>query len=200
MTVPDPIKQWRKQQRAELLVRRMAAPLAVRRQWNEAITARLLQGFPQLLGSVLGIFWPIKGEFDPRFALRRLRESGTRAALPVVLRQAAPLEFRAWWLGVATIRGVYDLPVPCATGVLRPDVLLIPPVGFDALGYRLGYGGGFYDRTLAALSPQPLKIGVGFELSRIATIRPQAHDVAMDCIVTEQGTYRVGRNSLERAD
>jgi 5-formyltetrahydrofolate cyclo-ligase len=198
MNMPDPIKRWRAQQRAELLARRMAIPQAQRRQWDTAITALLLQGFPMLRGAVVGIYWPIKGEFDPRFALRRLRASGARAALPVVVRKGAPLEFRAWWPGVATTKGVYELPIPCATELLRPDALLIPPIGFDAMGYRLGYGGGFYDRTLAAMSPQPLKIGVAFELSRIATIEPQPHDIAMDYVVTEQGIYRVGCNGLER--
>jgi hypothetical protein len=81
-----------------------------------------------------------------------------------------------------------------------PQALLIPPVGFDSQGYRLGYGGGYFDRTLAAMIPQPLKIGLAFELSRIPTIHPQPHDVPMDFIVTEVGIHCVNERGLERID
>lgn len=94
-------------------------------------------------------------------------------------------------------KGVFDLPVPDGTEVVRPEALLIPPVGFDAQGYRLGYGGGYFDRTLAAMVPQPLKIGVAFELSRIPTIYPQPHDVPMDFIVTEAGVHHASKHGLE---
>ena len=102
-----------------------------------------------------------------------------------------PLVFREWWPGVAMTPGVFDLPVPDDTNVVQPHALLIPPVGFDAHGFRLGYGGGFFDRTLAACTVQPLKIGVGFELSRLPTIQPQSFDVPMDFIVTEAGIHVV---------
>jgi 5-formyltetrahydrofolate cyclo-ligase len=86
---------------------------------------------------------------------------------------------------------VFDLPIPQGTPALRPRALLVPPVGFDAQGYRLGYGGGYFDITLAALEPQPLKIAVAFELSRIDTIYPQPHDIPMDFVVTEERVHRV---------
>ena len=165
-----------------------------------AVTALLLRGFPLLHEATVGFYWPFKGEFDPRFVIHRLRQQGARVALPVVLQKNAPLEFREWWPGVAMARGVFDLPIPHGTEVLQPGALLIPPVGFDAQGYRLGYGGGYFDRTLAAMSsPQPLKIALGFELSRIATIRPQPHDIAMDFVVTELGIYQAGENGLQAA-
>ena len=85
------------------------------------------------------------------------------------------------------VDGVYDLPVPDGTPVLTPDALLIPALGVGPQGDRLGYGGGYFDRTLAALHPKPLAVGLAFELSRIATIEPQSHDVFMDFIVTEAG-------------
>jgi 5-formyltetrahydrofolate cyclo-ligase len=85
------------------------------------------------------------------------------------------------------VSGVYDLPVPDGTSVLTPDALLIPALGVGPQGDRLGYGGGYFDRTLAALHPKPLAVGIAFELSRIATIVPQPHDVFMDFIVTEAG-------------
>jgi 5-formyltetrahydrofolate cyclo-ligase len=197
MTMPDRIKQWRKEQRSELLARRVAVARGQQRTWTEAITASLLEGFPILQSSVVGFYWPFQGEFDPRFAIRRVREAGARAALPVVLQKAAPLQFREWWPGVSTTKGVFNLPVPDGSEVLTPQALLIPPIGFDLHGYRLGYGGGYFDRTLAAMTPQPLKIGVAFELSRMRTIQPQAHDIPMDFIVTEAGIHYVGPAGLE---
>lgn len=197
MTMPASIKQWRKEQRTELLARRVAAGTDRRRAWTDAITASLLDGFPFLHSLVVGCYWPYQGEFDPRFAIHRLRQRGARAALPVVLQKGAPLQFREWWPGVNTTKGVFNLPVPDGTEVLTPQALLIPPIGFDLHGYRLGYGGGYFDRTLAAMAPQPLKIGVAFELSRISTIQPQPHDIPMDFIVTEIGVHIVGQAGLE---
>ena len=158
---------------------------------DERVTALLLDAFTFPAGAVVSIYWPFKGEFDPRVAALRLRERGARIALPVVVEKAAPLQFREWWPGVETQPGVFGLPVPVGTAVVTPDVSLIPPVGFDARGYRLGYGGGYFDRTLASLAPQPLKIGVARELSRIGTIRPQPHDIPMDYVVTEAGVHKV---------
>jgi 5,10-methenyltetrahydrofolate synthetase len=149
---------------------------------------------------VVGGYWPFRGEFDPRFFLHHLRRGGGRTAPPVVVARNAPLQFRAWWPGAPMRRAALGLPVPEGTEVLAPQALLIPPLGFDARGYRLGYGGGYLDRTLAALPEQPLKIGVAFELSRMATIRPQGHDIAMDFIVTELGLYRVTPHGLARVD
>jgi 5-formyltetrahydrofolate cyclo-ligase len=197
MTMPDHIKQWRKAQRTGLLTRRVAVATDQRRAWAGAITESLLEGFPFLHGMVVGCYWPFQGEFDPRFAIHRLRAGGARAALPVVLQKSAPLQFREWWPGVSSTKGVFNLPVPEGTEVLTPQALLIPPIGFDLHGYRLGYGGGYFDRTLAAMAPQPLKIGVAFELSRIPTIQPQPHDIPMDFIVTETGIHFVGRAGLE---
>jgi 5-formyltetrahydrofolate cyclo-ligase len=82
---------------------------------------------------------------------------------------------------------VYDIPVPRDTEALLPDVLLVPPVGIDAMGYRLGYGGGYFDRTLAAMARKPVCIATAFDLSRIDSLEPQAHDVRMDFVVTEIG-------------
>ncbi|MEO8347076.1 MAG: 5-formyltetrahydrofolate cyclo-ligase [Betaproteobacteria bacterium] len=200
MNIPDDIGQWRKQLRLELLARRVAVTKVTYRRWNAAITQLLIKGFPLLQRMVVGFYWPFQGEFDPRFAIRQLRIRGATAALPVVVRKASPLQFRAWWPGAPMTRSVFDLPVPDGTAVVLPQTLLIPPVGFDAQGYRLGYGGGYFDRTLAAMTPHPLKIGVAFELSRIATIHPQHHDVAMDFIVTEAGIHQVAKSGLRRIE
>lgn len=164
--------------------------------WNTRITETLLNQLVVDDSMVVAAYWPFKGEFDPRFALHAWRQRGARSALPVVVAKATPLQFRLWWPGVRTSAGVYGLPVPEGVPVVQPDIVLMPPIGFDAQGYRLGYGGGFYDRTLAALSPQPLKIGVAFELSRIETIQPQPHDIPMDYVVTEQGMWRAQANGM----
>jgi 5-formyltetrahydrofolate cyclo-ligase len=197
MAIPDEVRQWRKAERARLLEARMAVPEVQRRQWNQTITRQLLEDFPMLKSMVIGLYWPFKGEFDPRIAILRWRERGARAALPVVIEKGTPLQFREWWAGVKTTKGVFDLPVPEGTPVLVPEALLIPPIGFDVGGYRLGYGGGYFDRTLASLKPQPLKIGVAFELSRIPSIQPQPHDIPMDFIVTQAGVHHVGEDGLQ---
>ncbi len=200
MEVPADLPQWRKAQRAELLARRQAASPLDRKAWSEAITKLLVDGFPILQRMVVGFCWPYKAEFDARFLIRDLREAGARAALPAVVAPKKPLEFREWWPGVKMTPGVFELPVPDDTPVVVPDALLIPCVGFGEHGDRLGYGGGFFDRTLAAIEPQPIKIGVGFELSRIPTIFPQPYDILMDFVVTEKGIHAVDDHSLQRID
>lgn len=167
----------------------MAVDKTQRIAHNSSITHWLLTAFPITGPMVVAAYWPFKAEFDPRFALRDWRARGALTALAVVQNAASPLQFRAWWPGMRTLAGVYGLPVPQDGAIVRPDVVLMPPVGFDSLGYRLGYGGGYYDRTLAALSPQPLKIGVGYALSRIESIRPQPHDIPMDFVLTEDGVH-----------
>ena len=198
MTMPTDLSAWRKAQRTELLAQREAVPKAVRTQWNNAVTRWLLDGFSALARCTIGFCWPYKGEVDTRFFIYEMRKRGARAALPAVVAKRAPLEFREWWPGVEMKPEVFDLPVP-QSPVVRPDALLIPPVGFGARGYRLGYGGGYFDRTLASLTPQPLKVGVAFEISRMQTIYPQPYDVPMDFIVTERGVYRVSAEGLDLA-
>ena len=196
MIQPTELAAWRKTRRAELLAAREAVPLDIRRGWNEAITRLLLEAFDVLGDMPIGFCWPYKGEPDTRFFLHAMRRHGARTALPVVVEKKRPLEFREWWPGAATTAGVFELPIPQGTEVLRPRALLVPPVGFDAQGYRLGYGGGFFDITLAAAAPQPLKIAVAFELSRMPTIYPQPHDIPMDFVVTEKGVQKVEGGAL----
>ena len=193
---PADVAAWRKAERARLLAQREALTLEERREADARITALLLEGFPLLSGLVVGFYWPFKGEVDPRIAVLRLRERGARAALPVVVEKKAPLQFREWWPGCITRPGVFDLPVPVEGAVVVPDAVLVPPVGFGVHGYRLGYGGGYFDRTLAALSPRPIAIALAREVSRIDTIHPQPHDVPMDFIVTEEGIHHVTPEGL----
>ncbi len=106
--------------------------------------------------------------------------------MPAVVDKQGPLEYRAWRPGEPLMDGVWNIPVPQERDILIPQAVLAPLVGFDRECYRLGYGGGYFDRTLAALSPRPLAIGVGFEMSQIQTIYPQLFDVPMDVVVTEK--------------
>ena len=196
MATPEELRQWRKAERSRLLALRTGMPQAEHREKTAAITNFLVAGFDLLGSGVIGYCWPFKGEPDPRFAVRHFRARGARAALPVVAAKQSPLEFREWWPGVPTSRGVFDLPVPEGTEVVTPDALLVPPVGFDEGGFRLGYGGGYFDRTLASIQPQPLAVAVAFEICRMPTIRPQSHDIPMDFIVTERAIHHVSASGM----
>lgn len=193
----DGIDEWRRARRAELVARRLAVSAATRRRWSAAIVGHLRARFASLAAMRIGAYSPFRGEPDIRAAVDRWRAAGATTALPVVVTRGAPLEFRAFWPGVRMGRGVWGLPIPQGTPVVVPQALLIPLLGFDAHGYRLGYGGGYFDRTLAALAPPPLGIGVAFELSRIATVHPQPHDIPMDFIATEAGIHAVTASGLE---
>lgn len=139
---------------------------------------------------IIAFCWPMKGEFDARPLIVRLLEGGWQAALPVAERNATPLVFRPWSPSATMVTDLFGIPVPETPETVLPAIVLVPLVAFDDAGYRLGYGGGFFDRTLAGLNPRPLAVGVGFEVGRVATVHPQAHDIPMDAIVTETGIRR----------
>jgi len=187
------ISAWRARLRAELIARREAVAPGDRHALDAAISALVLQAFAPLAGHTIAYCWPHRAEVDLRFAIRALRLEGATAALPVVVGRGRALEFRAWWPGVAMTPGPLGIPAPAGTPAVVPDAAFVPVVGFDAAGYRLGYGGGYFDRTLAASEVRPLAIGVGAEAARLPTIHPQPHDIPMDFIVTEAGVHeRVG--------
>jgi 5-formyltetrahydrofolate cyclo-ligase len=185
------VQVLRQAQRAELLARRRALGLHDRKRYAESLTAHLLGTLHLRAYTVLGFYWPIRGELDLRSLARRYVDSGGIAALPVVVEKNAPVEFWQWKPGATMQRGLWNIPAPAERRVVVPNVLLIPLVGYDAAGYRLGYGGGYYDRTLGAAEPRPLCVGVGYDEAEVATIHPQPHDVPMDLIVTEQRVLRV---------
>jgi len=137
----------------------------------------------------LGFFWPIRGEPDLRTIVADWLEEGPHraAALPVVSGDA--LVFHAWAREAPMRAGDFGIPVPAHGRPVQPDALLIPCVGFDARRYRLGYGGGYYDRTLARMVPWPLVVGVAFECARLETIDPRVHDMQLDAVLTESGAF-----------
>jgi 5,10-methenyltetrahydrofolate synthetase len=154
----------------------------------EALAALVAERVGSVAGRAVSGYWPIKGEPDLRFWLAGMRAAGAVTALPVVETKAAPLVFRRWEPGSRMIRGDWNIPAPPPEAeAVAPEIVLAPLVGWDGAGYRLGYGGGYFDRTLAALSPRPFAIGVGLQRARLATIHPQPHDVPLDAIVTEEG-------------
>ncbi|MBN1238723.1 MAG: 5-formyltetrahydrofolate cyclo-ligase [Gammaproteobacteria bacterium] len=187
----DSVRRWRVRQRRRLVEQRLALSAAERAQLADAIIERLAEALHLRPGDRAGFYWPLRGEPDLRPYVRRLLERGVTAALPVVVEQGRPLEFWHWDAGTKMRRQeVWGIPVPAERIPTRPTVLLIPLVGYDGSCHRLGHGGGYYDRTLAALEPRPLAIGVGLAQGRLQTIHPQPHDVPMDVIVTENETLR----------
>jgi 5-formyltetrahydrofolate cyclo-ligase len=198
--LPDDLKAWRKARRAELIARRVDIPPIERSAANERITAALVAAFTPPAESVVGLCWPFKNEFDARFAVHRWREAGALAALPEVVAPKTPLQFRLWKPGIAMRPGVYDIPVPDGTPVVSPDMAIVPMNGFDSKGYRLGYGGGFFDRTLEACGRRIVAIGVAYETLRLETIHPQPYDVPMDFVVTESAIYAAGGEPLQVVD
>ncbi|RID90094.1 5-formyltetrahydrofolate cyclo-ligase [Gemmobacter lutimaris] len=184
------VPRWRKVERLRLRAERDALRVSARQTIGAALCRHLAALLSSRLsaGAVFSAYWPIKGEPDLRPLMQDLHREGIRIALPVVETRFAPLVFRQWTPDTAMVRGDWNIPVPPAENArLLPDVALAPLVGWDEAGYRLGYGGGYFDRTLAALHPSPLVIGVGLQSARLATIHPQPHDIPLDLIVTEAG-------------
>ena len=137
----------------------------------------------------IGAYWPIKGEFDALPALYRWSEadSARRIGLPVVDRDTKQLRFHVWYPGCAMEEDAYGIPKPKDTPAFEPEMLLVPCVGFGPGGLRLGYGGGFYDRTLATLQPRPFTAGLGYGHGFIPWLQPEPHDVPLDAVLTEDG-------------
>ena len=184
------LKVWRTELRAKLIARRLAADPTDRARWSAAIEAHLERLLTDVSGKIVAFCWPYQAEYDARPLILRFLTRGARAALPVVVAPRQPMVFREWTPETKLVAGVYDIPVPVESPEVLPAVALMPLAGFDDAGYRLGYGGGFFDRTLAVVTPRPLAIGVGYELARVPTIYPQPHDIPLDYVVTELGVQR----------
>src|SRR5437016_3258694 len=136
------ISAWRTEQRRQLIEQRQRVAPTTRRDRDATIDALIEQAFVLPPDKVIAFCWPYKGEVDVRVAIRSFRARGATAALPAVTAKAAPLQFRSWWPGATMVPGALDIPVPQNTPTVIPDMAIVPVVGFDAQGYRLGYGGG----------------------------------------------------------
>ncbi len=178
------VARWRKGERERLLSLRMALP-PDEREWLSAEIGRQLDLLlADLERPVVSVYWPIRAEPDLRGWMASAHARGIRLALPVVVAPSAPLEFRHWQPGCQMEHGVWRIPQPAARVLVTPTVSIAPLVGYDRGCYRLGYGGGFFDRTLGHLLPQPMAVGVGYAALAIATIFPQPVDIPMDWILT----------------
>lgn len=176
--------------RQQMVARREALSGPEHAALSARIVAHALAALP--VPRIAGFCWPIRHEPDVRALLAAWTPASVRCALPVVTGENQPLAFRAWTPETPLQPDRYGVPTPTAGDWLTPDLLLLPLNAFDPAGFRLGYGGGYFDRTLAALEPRPLAVGVGFEINRVATIHPQPHDRRLDWIVTEAGAFRIG--------
>ncbi len=178
------VARWRKVERERLIARRLALTPEQRAEHSRAIGEALDELLTITADTIISGYWPIRGEPDLRPWLQTLRARGARIALPVALALHQPLTFREWQADAPLARGLWNIPYPAAGAELVPTVVIAPLVGFDRQCYRLGYGGGFFDRTLAALKPRPTAIGVGLPDAVLPSIFPQPHDIAMNQIVT----------------
>jgi 5-formyltetrahydrofolate cyclo-ligase len=170
------------------------------RRLSECITAALIAYLRQHEFASLAVYSAFRREYDPSPVARAMIADGKELALPVVVAKARPLEFWRWEPGMKMKAGALGIVHSVERSPLTPDVILAPMIGFDPAGYRLGFGAGFYDRTLAVLSPRPFAIGVAFELGRLDTIAPEPHDIPMDAVVTEAGVFEPSAGWLVERD
>jgi 5-formyltetrahydrofolate cyclo-ligase len=174
------------------LVRRREA-FADRAAASARICASLLPFLED--AAVVSLYWPIGAEVDPRAALEALARRGVVTCLPRVVGRGQPLAFHRWRPGDPLVAGPFGTREPEPTApAATPDHLVVPLLGFDARGYRLGYGGGFYDRTLARLraTGEPRAIGVAFACQEVDHVPRGRYDQPLDRIVTETGLFGVG--------
>src|SRR5690349_5247857 len=163
----DELKSWRKAERERLIAAREQLDPPTRARFGQRIDDHLRRAFPGLVTATVAFCWPMRGEYDARGLVATLRAAGAVTALPVVVGPRQPLVFREWHPGVTLASGPLGIPYPASSETVVPTAALVPMNGWDDAGYRLGYGGGFFDRTLASLAPRPVAIGIGYELARM---------------------------------
>ena len=186
---PQELQAWRRTLRHQLIEKRAALPRATLDEYRLRIDTHLQRSFPDLVHGVIAFCWPYENEYDARHLVAGLRRRGVTTALPVIVAPKSALVFREWHPGITLAEGPLGIPFPSDGPEVQPDSVLLPVVGFDAGGYRLGYGGGYFDRTLAAIAHRPRVIAIAYEFMFIETIHPQPHDLPADYVVTERGVY-----------
>ncbi len=182
------VARFRKAERARLYALRSADSVEARVGLAQRLSDLLDAEVGDLAGQTVGVYWPIRGELDLRGWMGAAHARGARLALPVVVERAAPVEFHAWAPGDPMRRGDWNIPVPERVEVITPDLVVVPLVGVDAGRYRLGNGGGYYDRTLVRLPEGRRIIGVGQGFCRMETIFPMPWDVPMDRVILADGS------------
>ncbi|RFP08370.1 5-formyltetrahydrofolate cyclo-ligase [Duganella sp. BJB475] len=182
---PAPPAPQKADLRKQLLTARRALDATTRAAWNDAIGAQVIAWWKAAQPAALGVYWPLRDEPDLQAAYVELARLGARLLLPVVVEKHAALEFAEWRIGEAMVKDAMGVAVPADLRLQQayPPALLVPCLGFNPQGYRLGYGGGFYDRTLAR-SPRPQTLGIAYQCLQIQ-FDSDGHDVALDRIITE---------------
>jgi 5-formyltetrahydrofolate cyclo-ligase len=186
----------KKQLRQQLLTER--GQLANRMALSENLQTVMRIWLTERSETVIGAYWPIKAEFDALPALHRWREDGElllqpqprRIGLPVIDKQTKTLSFWSWYPGCPMEEDAYGIPKPKDTELIVPTLLFVPCVGYSDRGVRLGYGGGFYDRTLAELSPRPYTVGLSYSFGYVPGLSAEQHDVPLDAILTDLGLQK----------
>jgi 5-formyltetrahydrofolate cyclo-ligase len=196
----EDVSAWRKLQREALIRARPQDPNENRLRSGPILdrVSEELCSMGAVPRAILGIYWPFRGEIDVRELAHQHIAAGGVVALPVVVAEHAAVEFWRWRPEVPMERGRFNIPIPGERDVVTPDVLIVPLVCFDRAGYRLGYGGGYYDRTLAAAAHRPHTIGIAFAEAELETICPQPHDIPMSRIVTERFAFEGRYHPLDR--
>lgn len=182
------LRGWRAAERRRLIGSRVAIDNRHKLEFAFRISTRLDEILGSVAGKAIALFWPFLGEPDLRGWIQSITSRKGICLLPAVVAKKEPLTFRSWKIGEKLDRGIWNIPVPAAGRAMLPDVVIAPLVGFDERCYCLGYGGGFFDRTIAAFTHAPLLIAVGYSCQQMPSIRPQRYDMPMDVVVTEKGS------------
>lgn len=185
----DSVAGWRRAERKRHLSERLSLDVQLRSDHAVRIADHVEAAIGDVTDITVSLYWPIRGEPDLRVLPDRIASRGGRCALPVVTERNRPLIFRSWASGERLERGFWNIPVPMDGVEVVPDVIVAPLVAFDRDCYRLGYGGGYFDRTLAAMATPCRVIGVGYSMAAIDTIYPQPYDIPMNTVVTESGVF-----------
>lgn len=187
----DDIEEAKAALRKKAHAQRAAILYGPRTDASVAATAHFSRELAPAANEMVAAYWPIRDELDIKPILTSLMDSGQPVCLPVVLGDGQPLELRRWEPGTALYPSGFGTLAPDDLApVVAPDVILVPLLGFDRHGTRLGYGGGYYDRTLARLAKRPRLIGFAFACQEFEYIPRRVHDVPLDAVVTEKGVTR----------
>ncbi|MCD7060465.1 5-formyltetrahydrofolate cyclo-ligase [Pelagibacterium xiamenense] len=187
----SPFEEQKAALREEAFARRAKIPAADRADAANIVATLFFDGVPLEPGQVVAAYWPIRDEIDCKPILTRLMDSGQQVCLPVVTGDGAPLELRLWQPGQPLYPSGFGTLAPSETAPRAvPDVVIIPLLAFDRLGTRLGYGKGYYDRTLEVMDAKPLIVGIAFAAQELEYIPREPHDMPLDILVTETGVQR----------
>ncbi|MCR8828205.1 5-formyltetrahydrofolate cyclo-ligase [Pseudosulfitobacter koreensis] len=181
------VARFRRAERSRLIAARSLSSEA-RLQAMATLIAELDDFIAPQANMCIAVYWPIRGEPDLRPWMHKVQAAGAQVLLPVMVAEQTPLEFHTWWPDCRMKRGLWNILEPAEGEARVPDVVIAPLVGVDEALYRLGNGGGYYDRTLVRLNPRPRVVGVGFAGCLVPTIYPMPWDVPMDVVVLSDGS------------